>query len=250
MIPIALGLFSVRHALEQDMPGTLAAVRALGYTGVEFFGAFTHPAKEVAAALKAAGLRCCGWHTPFDALGADQLEATIAYHQEIDNPYMVVPGFPAENTATIADWQRTAEAMNTIAAKLPAGIKTGYHNHNTEFKRLESKIPWDVFWEMADPALIMQLDLGNALYGGADVVEIMRKYPKRGDTLHIKPYSKSDGFDTMIGKDDIPWDTFFAEAESQNVTQWYIVEYESEVLYTPMDGVRRTFEAMKKLGKA
>ncbi len=37
-LPIALGLYSVRGHLFKDLDGTLAAVREMGYDGVEFFG--------------------------------------------------------------------------------------------------------------------------------------------------------------------------------------------------------------------
>jgi hypothetical protein len=52
-IPIGLELYSVRHDLERDALGTLQAVAAIGYDGVEFAGM-----------LARAKLSCCGWHTP------------------------------------------------------------------------------------------------------------------------------------------------------------------------------------------
>jgi sugar phosphate isomerase/epimerase len=35
-VPIALELYSVREAMKEDLPGTLAKVAAMGYEGVEF----------------------------------------------------------------------------------------------------------------------------------------------------------------------------------------------------------------------
>ena len=39
----------------------------------------------------------------------------------------------------------------------------------------------------------MQLDMGNALYGGADLVGILERYPDRAGTVHLKPYTQSEG---------------------------------------------------------
>ena len=37
---IALQLYSVREDMEKDLPGTLRAVKAMGYEGVEFAGLY------------------------------------------------------------------------------------------------------------------------------------------------------------------------------------------------------------------
>lgn len=243
-----LELYSVRDELARDLRGTLKAVKAMGYEAVEFAGAYAHPAEEVAAALKEAGLVCCGWHTPYEYLQDDRLEGTIAYNKTVGNRYVIAPGVWGDDVKSIEGWKRIAATFNEISRKLMLhGMVTGYHNHDFEFKPVDGGVPYEVFFDNTDRSVVMQLDNGNALGGGADVCALLRKYPGRARTVHLKPYSRRNGFDTMIGEDDIPWAEFMELCGSVGGTEWYIVEYESEKLYSPMEGVKRCIDALRKM---
>ncbi len=244
----ALELYSVRHDLAEDFEGTLKAVRDMGYTGVEFAGGFVHSAERVKAALEDLGLVCCGWHTPWDYVQDDRLDATIAYNKAVGNRFIIVPGLPGECTASVLAWQATAAKFNAIAEKLAAhGLFLGYHNHDMEFKAIDGQVPFDVFYGNTSKDIVMQLDNGNALHGGADVCELLKRYAGRARTVHLKPYSHKDGFDTMLGQDDVPWTEFMRLCEEVGKTEWYIVEYESEALHTPLTGVKLCLEALHKM---
>lgn len=244
----ALELYSVRHDLAQDFEGTLKAVRDMGYIGVEFAGGFVHSADRVSAALKDLGLVCCGWHTPWDYVQDDRLEATIAYNKAVGNRFIIVPGLPGECTATVEAWKATAAKFNEITAKLAGhGLFLGYHNHWDEFKAVDGQTPFDAFFGTTNPEIIVQLDNGNALAGGADMLDIIKRYPGRLRTVHLKAYSLTDGFDTMIGEDSVPWTDFMRLCDEVGKAEWYIVEYESEKLHTPLTGVKLCIEALKKM---
>ncbi len=101
----------------------------------------------------------------------------------------------------------------------------------------------------------MQLDTGNAIRGGGDVISILERYPRRAGTVHLKPYSttagKDDprlGFRPVIGDDDTPWEQVFALCETTGGTEWYIVEYESDA-YPPLEAVERCLMQLKAMGK-
>ena len=55
--PLGLQLYSVRSLLPTDFEGTLAKVRADGYTVVEAAGYYDHTAKDFRKAMDNAGLR-------------------------------------------------------------------------------------------------------------------------------------------------------------------------------------------------
>src|SRR5947208_12878643 len=62
---IGLELYAVRHAMARDPEGTLAAVRAIGYTDVELLwslGNFGRTTAQVAATLQHEGLRAPSVH--------------------------------------------------------------------------------------------------------------------------------------------------------------------------------------------
>jgi sugar phosphate isomerase/epimerase len=255
-IPIALQLYSVRHDLDADLRGTLQAVAEMGYEGVEFAGAPQNEAAELKPLLDEFGLICCGWHTPFALVQDDQLEATVAFNQALENPNVIVPGIPEHLRRTREGWQKLAAFFDKLADKLAGhGMRTGYHNHHIEFAPLGGEQPWDTLFGNTGQGVIMQLDTGNAIYGGGDVIAILERYPGRAGTVHLKPYStvagKDDprlGFGPVIGDDDTPWDQVFELCETTGGTEWYIVEYESDA-YPPLEAVELCLKNLKAMGK-
>jgi sugar phosphate isomerase/epimerase len=255
-IPIGLELYSVRHELADDVRGTLKAVADMGYEGVEFAGAPQHSAQELRALLDEFGLLCCGWHTPFNLVQDDKLGETIEFNKVVGNKYVIIPGIPGSLVGSREAWGKMAGFFNELAGKLaPHGMMTGYHNHHVEFKPLDGEKPWDTFFGNTQKEVIMQIDLGNALYGGADLVSIMEDYPGRAVTVHLKPYSKEAGkddpglgFRPLIGEDDVPWEDIFRLCETTGGTKWYIVEYESDA-YPPLVSVEKCLKNLRAMGK-
>ena len=258
-IPIGLELYSVREAFAGDPPGTLKAVAQMGYTGVEFAGPAVASGGELKAMLDDAGLVCCGWHTPWAAVQEDRLEETIALNAAVGNRYVIIPGIPRQLTAGREDWLKLAGFFNDLARKLaPHGMFTGYHNHHTEFQELDGEQPWDTFIGNTDKGVVMQLDLGNAARGGADVVAVLRRYPGRARSVHLKPSSFAAaraagddahaGYRPVIGEDDLPWEEIFRLCETAGGTEWYVVEYESDA-YPPLEAVERCLKALRSMGK-
>lgn len=255
-IPIGLQLYSVRHELEKDVRGTLEAAAEMGYEGVEFAGPPQQGAEELKGILADVGLVCCGWHTPFNLVQDEGLDETIAFNKALGNRFVIVPGIPAELRSSRDDWLKMAEFFNSLAEKLAAhDMVTGYHNHHVEFSPLDGEPPWDTFFGNTKKDVVMQIDLGNALYGGGDLVSILERYPGRAVTVHLKPYSKEAGrddprlgFRPLIGEDDVPWDDVFRLCETVGGTQWYIVEYESDA-FPPLEAVDRCLKALKAMGK-
>ena len=98
-----------------------------------------------------------------------------------------------------------------------------------------------------------QLDLGNALRGGGDIISLLEKYPGRAVTIHLKPYSldagKDDpnlGFKPLIGEDDVPWHSVFDFCEKRGGTKWYIVEYESDA-FAPLVSVEKCLQNLNSI---
>jgi len=255
-VPIALELYSVRHEFEKDPRGTMKRVAEMGYEGVEFAGPPKHPADELRDMLKEFGLTCCGWHTPFQSVQEDKLEETIELNKTVNNPYVIIPGVPENLTKTREGWLGIAKFLNDLSDKLaPHGMRTGYHNHRREFEPLEGEQPWDTLSSNTKEEVIMQLDTGNALSGGGDIYSVLKRYPNRAVTVHIKPYSKKAagedwraGFRTLIGEDDTDWNQLFELCETVGGTKWYIVEYESDA-YPPFEAVELCLKKLKEMGK-
>ncbi|MDZ7346635.1 MAG: TIM barrel protein [candidate division KSB1 bacterium] len=245
-IPLGVQLYSVRKECEQNLPATLEAVAKIGYQGVEFAGFYNYSAKELKALLDANGLKCCGSHTPFDALQPENFEATVAFNHELGNKYLICPWLPEERRKTIDQWKELAAFFNELAEKAkPHGMRIGYHNHHIELQKLDGEQPWDVFAAHTREDVILQLDTGNAASGGADAYQTLIKYPKRAVTIHLKEFSQSNP-NAVLGEGDIPWKDVFTFCETQGGTEWYIIEEEKEI-YPPLVAIERCYKNFQAL---
>lgn len=255
-IPVGLELYSVRNEFAADPIGTLRAVKEMGYEGVEFAGPPRHGGAELKRMLDDTGLICCGWHTPYSLVQADALPGTVELNLAVGNPFVIIPGIPAELRRTRNDWLAIAEFFNSLAECLSQhGLVTGYHNHNIEFTPLDGECPWETLIAHTRQDVVMQLDLGNALHGGGDVMALLKRCPGRSRTVHLKPYAVSAGsvdphagFRPIIGDDDVPWEDVFRFCETDGKTEWYIVEYESDA-FPPLEAVSRCLDRIRSMGR-
>lgn len=251
-IPIAVQLYSVRHDAEKDLAGVLTSIKKMGYEGVEFAGYYGHDATTLKKLLDDNGLNCAGAHVGLDTLLGDQLEKSITFHQTIGNKFLIVPGLAGKYTSSTEVWRQTAGIFNDIAAQLrPLGLRTGYHNHHTEFKPFVEggELPWDTFFGNTDSDVVMQFDTGNALHGGGEALPFLKNYPGRATTVHLKDYDVAKhSFDPLVGDGDVPFAEIFKECETSAKTEWYIVEYEADA-YPALEGIDLCLKNLKKLGK-
>lgn len=247
-IPIALQLYSVREDCARDLPGTLEAVAKMGYDGVEFAGYHGFSAEDLKRRLDDLGLKVAGSHIALDTLLGDQSEATIAFNKTLENRFLIVPGLAEARRNSRAAWQETARLFNEVAEKLePHGMRTGYHNHWVEFQPMDGELPWDTFFGNTHDSVVMQLDTGNALHGGADPIPYLERYPGRAATVHLKEYSGS--YDrALIGEGEVDLQKIFTLCEGVGKTEWYIVEQESYA-HPPLECVAKCLQNLRGMGK-
>ena len=240
-IPIGLQLYSVRGDCGKNLVGTIEAVGKMGYEGVEFAGYHGKTAQELKKLLADNGLKCCGTHTDLGALRGDNLKRTVEFHQALGNKFLIVPGM---GNKTRGDWENAAKEFNDIAAKVAGdGMRVGYHAHGGDFRALDGSTPWDIFYSAADPKVVMQLDTGNCMGGGGDPVAILKKFPGRATTIHLKEHGGNTG---LIGEGQVKWDEILALCKAGG-TEWYIVEQEHYGGGTPLECSRRSLENLKKM---
>jgi len=241
-------LYSVREDCKNDMAGTLAQVARMGYEGVEFAGYHDHSAADLRKMLDDSGLTCCGGHLAINTLLGDELYRTAEFNWTLGNPFLICPGLPEEYRNSRDAWRRTADLFNDINDKLrKINMWIGYHNHYIEFGELDGELPWDTFFGNTEQDVVMQLDTGNALHGGADVVPFLERYPGRALTVHLKEYSASND-KALIGEGDVRWCEIFSLCETSGGTRWYIVEQESYA-YPPLECVEKCLQKLKGMGK-
>ena len=222
---VGLQLFTVRDRMARDVPGTLAAVAAIGYREVETAGTGDLSPQAFAAALTDAGLTAPAAHIPINAL-VEQPEAVLEAAEIIGYAYLVVPWLPPE-MRTAEGYGRTIDALNRFGERSArVGIQTAYHNHDFEFT---GKIgaagitPYDLMLQHCDPALVkFELDLFWAAHAGADAAAYLRGDPTRFPMCHVKDRS-ADGQMTDVGAGTLPFAELFAAGSG---LRHYFVEHD------------------------
>jgi len=246
-IPIGVQLYSVRMLCEKDLPGVLRQIAAMGYQGVEFAGYYGRSAGELRSMLDANGLKCCGTHTGLSTLSDENFAATVEFNKALGNPFLIVPGLPRERFASVKALKDTARQFNELSARArPLGMYVGYHAHGGDFKPVEGQIPWEIIFDNTVPEVIMQMDTGNCLSGGGDPYALLRKYPGRSLTVHLKEHGGAPA--APIGEGEVRWSEVFEICETIGGTQWYIVEHEADP-NTPMQSIEKCLMNLRRMGK-
>jgi sugar phosphate isomerase/epimerase len=244
-IPVGVQLYSVRELASKDLPGVLEAIGKMGYKGVEFAGYYGWDSKpkELRKLLDANGLKCCGTHTALETVRGDALKATAELHATLGNTFLIVPSLQVEGAE---GWRKMAETFNGIAAKAKAlGMRVGYHAHQGDFRKIGDTTSWEIFFDNTGPDVIMQLDIGNCLQGGGDPYAILKKYPGRSASVHLKEFGGPEN--AVIGQGVVRWPEVFEICETTGGTVWYVVEHETGP--DPMGNVRGCFEGLRRMGR-
>lgn len=226
-IPIGLQLYSVRQACKKDLSGVLKKVAAMGYDGVEFAGYHGHSADEIKKMLDENGLKCCGTHIRRGDLTGDNLQETIDFNKKIGNRYLIVAWMPHSYMKSINTIKETAKFYNEVAAKAKKqGMLVGYHAHGGDFKKVggQTETGWNMLFDNLEPEVVMQLDVGNCQGGGCDPIAVLKKYPGRAKTVHLKEHGGKKN--ALIGDGKVDWKSVFDICKTTGGTEWLIVEYE------------------------
>lgn len=193
----SLQLYTLRDAIQQDLPGTIRKVAEIGFTQVEPYN-FVATARELGAALKENGLTAPSGHAPL--LSADQDEI-FAAAKDLGIATVIDPYLPAEHWQNADDIQATAAKLNAAAKKGAAyGIRVGYHNHAWELESsIEGRPALEYFADLLDPELVLEVDTYWVAVGGQDPVAVLERLGSRVKLIHIK-----DGPLTTDNKAQLP----------------------------------------------
>ena len=249
-IPIGLQLWSVRFQAEKELPVVLAAVAKMGYQSVEMAHSYyNQDAATWRKLLDENGLKSCGMHMALQALEGDNLQKTIDMHKVIGTPYLVVASLPKKTLSSVPAIIETGKRFNEIADKLkPHGMKVGYHCHGGDFAKIEGgKTPWEVFGENTNADVLLQIDIGNCLGGGGDPIAMLKKFPGRSVSVHLKDHGGKPG--AVVGEGEVKWNEVFQICETIGGTKQYVVEEEGRKGPEAMEAVDRALKNLRKMGK-
>ena len=266
---VGLQLYSVKTDMKADPLGTLKQLSGMGYKYVEhadyvnrkFYG---YSASEFRKILDGLGLRMPSGHTEFKSMHWDdsKKDFTDAWKYTIEDAatcgqqYVISPWLEEGKRKNADDLKAFMEIFNKNGALCQkSGMKFGYHNHDFEFsQKLDGQQVFDLILSNTDPKLVMQqLDIGNMYNGGANALDIVKKYPGRFESWHIKDEIKAvEGKEkyesTILGKGIVPVKEILAIAKSTAGPTHLIIEQESYQGKTPFDSVKENLKIMSDWG--
>ena len=248
-IPVGLELYSVRGALAKDLTGTLRAVAALGYPIVEFYAPYfdwsPERVREVRRLLDDLNLRCHSTHNNTPSFTPAGITKAIELNQILGAKYIVMAS--AGQVNGIEGWKEVADLLTITAEKLrPLGMATGFHNHQSEWAKVEGERPMDVLAAGTPKDVALQLDVGTCMAAGADPVAWIHANPGRIRSIHCKDWGRTDGYRVLFGEGESPWPRIFQAAEAAGGIEYYLIEQEGS-RFPELETAERCLAAWKKL---
>jgi sugar phosphate isomerase/epimerase len=261
-------LYSIRDDMKADAMGTLKKLAAMGYKHVEhadyrnrkFYGWTATEFKKVLADL---GMKMPSGHTVMSGQHWDtaKKDFTDAWKYTVEDAaicgqqFVISPWLPEEYRKTSSDMKGFMDVFNKSGELCKkSGMKFGYHNHDFEFReKLDGVTVYDIILKNTDPSLVIQqLDIGNLYNGGANALEVVKQYPGRFESMHVKDEIKAregdDPFEsTILGKGIVnPKEVI--DLGRKNGTIHFIIEQESYQGLTPLECVKQDLDIMKSWG--
>jgi sugar phosphate isomerase/epimerase len=268
---VGVQLYSVRDDMKRDPQSTLTALAEMGYKYVEhanyidrkFYG---WEAKEFKKRLDDLGLKMPSGHTVMGKKHWDEAknEFTDLWKYTVDDAAILGQELvisPSIDMAIRKDKNLLLKYMDIFnkSGELcqKSGMRFGYHNHDFEFsEKLEGELLYDIMLNNTDPTLVaQQLDIGNMINGGGVPAEVMKKFPGRFVSMHVKDEVPSaaghEKFESTVlgkGSGQIDVQALVKLGDSAGGTKHFIIEQESYQGLKPLDCMREDLAIMRGWG--
>lgn len=262
-------LYSVRDEMNKDPLGTLKKVSEMGYRHVEhanyadrkFYG---YSAREFKKILVDLNLKMPSGHTVLAKQHwddgkkefTDMWKYTVEDAAVLGQQFVISPWLEEswrKDEDTMKHYMEVFNKSGELCNK--SGMKFGYHNHDFEFNEKIGDLQlYDVILQNTDPQLVIQqLDIGNMYSGGGRPLEVIKKYPGRFASLHVKDEiavaGSEHGFESaVLGTGIIEVKKVLEESIKTGGAIHLIIEQESYQGKTPLDSIKEDLQIMKKWG--
>ncbi|MEM1166036.1 MAG: TIM barrel protein [Planctomycetota bacterium] len=244
---VSLILFTLRDQCKEDLPGTLAMVREVGYEHVQVSGVGRYEPSSMAASLRDAGLGASSCHVSMEELDTEMpwvLESCDA----IGMNRVVMPFTKARSRAECAE---LVEKLEHHAATLKHhNIELGYHNHDFEFAAFDDGEDGpDNLWEMvAASSLFLEPDLGWVWYAERDPQAMLNDLAAAGrcPLVHLKDFEDRSPDRTFcpVGDGGVGFGDIVASPAAKQVEE-LIVEQDHLRGMGPREAVERSLRTVR-----
>lgn len=271
---VGVQLYSVRDDMKKDPLETMKKLAAMGYKNVEhanyinrkFYG---YSATEFKKVLDDLGLKMPSGHTVLDKTKhwdtatndfTDAWKYTVEDAAICGQKYVISPSLSPNSRKEVGELKRMMEIFNKSGELCQkTGMKFGYHNHDFEFaEKLDGVMIYDIIMQNTDAKYVsQQLDIGNMYGGGGRAADVIKKYPGRFESMHVKDEILSanqtgNGHEkwesSILGKGVIGTKAVIELGRKIGGTTQFIIEQESYQGMAPIDAMKEDLAVMKKWG--
>lgn len=186
--PIGLQLGTFQKQLRADLPGTLKKMKELGITEVEGGGTFGMDADAYKKLLAEHGISVVAIGANFDSLQTNPAKY-VTQARQMGAQQVVCYWVPHTGDIFTIDDAKKAIAVFNFAGELLAknGLTLAYHAHGYEFGSYENGTLFDYLAKNLDPRFAnFQMDVFWIKQSGTDPVALLKKYPTRFKSMHLK----------------------------------------------------------------
>lgn len=251
-----LNLYSIRNYLQDEGTFTDTAIklREMGYDVLQFSGA-PFDADLITRVSRASGLPVVLTHVPMDRI-LDDTDALMEEHSRFGCTRIGLGAMPIKYMADENEFKAAVERFERAAEKMSAnGFAFFYHNHYQEFRKMGDITLLEYMLQNA-PHINFTLDTYWVQYGGASVLDYVKKLKGRIECVHLKDYMvkfsiSEDGkisaapIYAPVGDGNIDFKTIIPEMQKSG-TKYFIVEQDNAAdLPDPLGQVERSIKYLK-----
>jgi sugar phosphate isomerase/epimerase len=268
---LGIQLYSVRDDMSKDPLGTLKQIAGIGYKNVEhanyvdrkFYG---QSAAEFKKTLDDLGLNMPSGHTVMGKQHWDESKKdftdvwkyTVEDAAVVGQHFVISPWLDESMRTNLNDFKRYMDVFNESGELCKkSGMKFGYHNHDFEFNtQLDGTRLYDLILQNTNPSLVIQqMDIGNMYGAGGRALDLIKQYPGRFASMHVKDEIKSSqtgelgGYESVVlGHGVIPVKKVIDAGRESGGTIDFLIEQESYQDKSPLACAKEDYDIMRKWG--
>ena len=244
---IGIQLYTVRTEMLADPAGTLRKLAKIGFRELEsarsekgnYYGL---KPKEIRSLTQDLGMKLRSGHVHVDK----DWDTTLEEATETGQKYIISAVLPSPGQ-TADHYKESAEAFNKLGEQCKkAGLRFGYHNHDSEFEQVDNTVLYDVLLKYTDPGLVtMEMDLGWVVAAGHDPFAYFRDHPGRFHLWHLKDMAKTERRSVEFGQGVVDIKGLLQHA-GQSGMKYFFLEQE-EYAHTAFESIQIDYDYLANL---
>lgn len=232
---------------EEDLPRVLAVVRDTGFDGVEMMtNLLAQGDAAVNRALRDAGLTAAAVHVFLNEVAEPgALDRLLDTLQVLDCDRLIAS---AANNRTRANFERLAATLDELGdACRRRGMAMLFHPHHAEFEPVRDQPGIrgvELLRQLCDPGLVRwNVDFYWAYRGGADPVEVARRFAPVSGYYHVRDGDQRHG--ALLGEGDLDVPGYLRAVADAGLDGTWLVYEDPDPKLPPTELCRRTLDYVR-----